>query len=450
MFQTNSRQCTRLLIALISSAALLAACDDDPDLEPSGSDGGGMFIDGADQTDSGIVQNPDAGVVDGGLGDAGSADAAVPDPGPRYQGVAVVLSDFQSMSLTLIDRESLTVTKNGCVDSGTRAPALTKAFEGDTVLSSSPTDDGTILLIDRANATLTWVEPSDCSIVRQLDVSSGFSSNPQDALVVGNSVYVTRYAQDQQGQGSDVVVMDINSGLQSGRIPLATEATPATVWPRPDRLHRIGDRLLVSLNNISGDFSAYGTGRIVVIDLNTNQVVSRLDLPTLQNCGALASPSGSTSVAVVCRGSFSASDDGLSASGVALFADPVANPSATPTLLAASTVGRPLSIASLALLSDTAGFVLAQGVFGGTPVDAVWQFDSAQSQATRRLEGSGTFRLQSLLHDLDAQRLLIADADPANPRIEVLDISNAGAPMPASPVQASGMTGLPPQHMVLF
>ncbi|MDZ4696674.1 MAG: hypothetical protein SGI86_16140, partial [Deltaproteobacteria bacterium] len=171
--------------------SLIAACDDDDGGKNSPADGG--FVDGSSIV---TIDAAVAPMVDGdGISvhpDGGNADAN-PNATRVVGGIAVVLSDYASMSLTLVNSDTGAVEKEKCVTSGTVAPNLSLAFTGDVVLPSSPLVGGKVVLIDRKNGTLTWVDPADCKVVRQISVATGFFANPHDAAQIGDLIFVSRH-----------------------------------------------------------------------------------------------------------------------------------------------------------------------------------------------------------------------------------------------------------------
>src|SRR5580765_8285852 len=180
--------------ALIAAAAAFSGCGDDPR-----SDGGG-------------------GTVSGG---------------------AVINSDFLSTSVSLIDTQGALVRAD-CIHSttaGTGSPTIS----GDVVLPSQPQRGGKIVLVDRGNTALTFVDPTTCAVDRQFSVKGGFEmANPHDVVIVADGkAYVTRYAKnaapaDPMAAGDDLLIIDPRDGTVGGRIDLSAYAS--TDFPAsPDR-----------------------------------------------------------------------------------------------------------------------------------------------------------------------------------------------------------------------
>jgi hypothetical protein len=435
-------------VFFVLSLALAGACsDDDKPQKDAGADVGAADVGAADQ-------GADGPAADGPEGDAGETPPVV----PAGTGIAVISSDYQSISLSLLDPKTLAVTKDDCVNSGTTSPKLTKAFSGDVVLPSQP-QGGKVVLIDRKNNTLTWVDPKTCDVERQINVSTGFNANPHDVVTVGGRLYVTRYelnkkptaAADDYDEGSDVLIVDAATGKVEGRIDMTPHTTKAagTVLPRPDRAVLVDDRIYVSLNNIGPSFAEdeMGHGRVVVIDPAQKKVVETLDLGSLKNCGIVDVSLEPAGLIVPCNGNFAVKDNTqIQSSGVAWF--PLRASSPAETTLAGSKFGRPVSFENLASMSHDAAYVVVPGAFGGSPNDEVQAFDLTPSKAPSKFyEGSAGFVLGGLLVDRDKKQLFVAHADAAKPRVHVFDLAQPLSPKAKKEVDVSAATGLPPRSL---
>ena len=120
-----------------------------------------------------------------------------------------------------------------------------KTISGDVVLPSQPQRGGQVVLIDRGNTALTFVNPATCVVDRQHSVKAGFNfANPHDVVIVSDSkAYVTRYDRNAapanpMAAGDDVLIIDPRDGALRGRIDLSSYAptvTGATIQARPDR-----------------------------------------------------------------------------------------------------------------------------------------------------------------------------------------------------------------------
>jgi hypothetical protein len=402
---------------------------------------------GCDDADDG------APAADGGLGDAGLSDAGAPTAGgPR--GIAIVMGDYMnSAAVSLYDPAAGAVIKDNCVGSGTRAPQLSVALSSDLTLPSRPQPRNELLVIDRGNATLTWVDPATCAVLRQVNVSSGWKGNPQDAIAVGgNKLYVPRFGRNpaNAAEGDDVLVLDGATGAATGRIDLSAQR--ATGEPqrlaRPTRglLHE--GKVYLVLNHLSEDYMTAGPGKVVILDPATDTVTGAIELPTLKNCGSVTTVLGQPQTLVVsCNGVFADGPRQIDASGIATV-DVSATPPAV-TVLPASKFGRPVGSVPHPLTSKSLGFVIVAGTFGsmgmpGTP-DELWTFDLAAGTAQKLVNGNGAFAT-TLFVDAAGGRLLLGDAADKTPKVDVYGLAG-GAPARTGSFAPSASTGLPPRHM---
>lgn len=455
----------RLGLPTLGLAALaLAACGDDgagPGDAASAADG--AWTDAAPAPDG--APTPDGAPAPDGQPAPDAAPApdggVTPDaqPGPQARGIAAILSDYRSMSLTLYNPATGVVERERCVDSGTRAPTLTQAFSGDVVLPSAPLPDGQLVLIDRGNGTLTWVDPVTCRVERQISVATGFFANPHDVVQVGQRLYVSRYERNPNptpapgdfDEGDDVLIVDLGTAQPVGRIDLSGRAAPAagTVLPRPDRLVRDGDTLYVTLGSLGPNFSAdeVGHGRVVAIDLPSGTVRGNLDVTALQNCGGAQLVREPKGLLLSCNGNFGRFDGSqIQTSGLAwLPLDAQGGLAGTPEIVPATVFGRPLSFSDVLVVEGRFVYTVVPGEFGGAVKDAVWVTDRGPGGASRRFfEGASGFVLGTLLHDPVRQRLWVAHADRARPRVAVFDVRAPGNPVAAGELNVSLTTGLPP------
>jgi hypothetical protein len=403
-------------------------------------------------------QRPDAGAPRPDAGpDAGSGSESEPAPGV---GIAVVNSDFSSTSISLVDGATGDVTKGDCIDSGTTPPANSLALSSDVVLPSWPQPDHPLVVIDRGNGALTWIDPATCVPLRQLDVSTGFFANPHDLIgVSATKAYVTRYERnatptpdpDDRDDGEDVLIIDPSIPAVTGRIDLSSYAVPVAgkaIQARPDRARLIDGKLYVVLANIAGDFKALSHGRVVVIDTATDQVTATVDIPDLINCSAPSYIAATKTLAVSCAGDFTTADPSTS-SGIA-YIDLAATPIAEIRHQAASAFGGRAIGAYSGIANDgTLGFAVTPGVFGAEPHDRLWSFSVASGQATKVTDAADSFILGTLLADSTHKRLYLTDALASTPRIHLYDYSTAPATLQTShPTDAAH--GLPPRELAWY
>ena len=213
------------------------------------------------------------------------------------------------------------------------APAPRRS-RGDVVLPSQPQRGGQVVLIDRGNTALTFVNPATCAVDRQFSVKGGFNmANPHDVVIVSDSkAYVTRYGKNAapaNADGGGRRRADPRSARRHGRRPhrpVRVRVGGLSGQPRP-RDHR-GRQGGGDAEPLERDLYTYGDGSVVVIDPATDQVVQNLALGGLKNCEGLDYLRATKTVLVACGGSFGSTEQALE-SGIA-----VIDVSTTPATLA--------------------------------------------------------------------------------------------------------------------
>ncbi len=389
--------------------------------------------------------------------DAGSGDVATPGAG-----LVVVNNDpnFATTSISLLDRSTGQVTRGDCIDSGAHPPGVTLALSGDVVVPSWPQPGHPVLVIDRANSVLTWLDPTTCAPTHQLDVSTGFAANPHDVIGVSpTKAYVTRYGFNptptldptDHDDGDDLLIIDPSVPAVTGRIDLSSYVIPVTgavMKARPDRARLIGDTLFVALNEINDDFGkAVAHGRVIAIDTATDQVTATIDIPELANCADLSYVEASKTLVVLCTGDYLA--DPVQTSGIA-YIDVTASPPVEVRHQMASAFGGRTLAAYTGIARDGAlGFGVTAGEFGGTPHDQLWSFDVASGQATTVTDAMDSFVYGTVLVDPGHQRLYLTDAFGNAPRVQIYDYSS-GTAMHQTSVTADAEHGLLPRAIAWY
>ena len=233
--------------------------------------------------------------------------------GPCGHALVVVSTDYASTSVAIVGFDG-TVHAPAILTSGSEAPGLSVALSGDVVAASERATDGRVVLIDRYPASaITWLEPRAPEAPTQLDVQTGFASNPQDVLDLGDGrALVARYESNLDAgrepfdAGSDLLVVDTRTPAVVGRIDLGPAMTGAApgILPRPARLRRVGDRVAVLLAAYSADFSDSADARVALVDPAQGTVDGFVVLDGLRGCSAFdVAPSG-TRLLVGCSGTF--------------------------------------------------------------------------------------------------------------------------------------------------
>jgi hypothetical protein len=389
-----------------------------------------------------------------GNGDTAASGSAGPT------GLAVIHGsiDYTSSLLSLVDPATATLVHDNCLNSGSMAPQLSQALSGDVVLPSAPLPGHPLVLIDRTNNALVWVNPADCTVTREISVSTGFAADPHDVVAVAaNKFYVTRNSTNLKpsadpsdlDEGADLLVLDLDLGKAVARIDLSPYATGgAGINPNPDRARVLGGKIYLTLNNFSADFSQAGPGRVVVVDPTTDTVSSVIDLPAFKDCGAIVPvPGQEGALAVACFGAPADGANQINASGVALI-DTSVSPATVQPLMAAA-FGRPVSFADLAVVSPTLAFVVVPGDFSGSPPDGLWQFDFTRGVPQKLLDASTDYVLGGLVFDPATQRVFLGDADAQSPELRVFDVS-VWPPAEMASLVSDPAKGLLPRALGLY
>lgn len=242
-----------------------------------------------------------------------STGGASLDEGPCGHGLVVVTSDYQSTSTAIIDWSGV-VHSARLLGSGSSSPGLGAALSGDVVSPGERVESGRVVLIDRFPAgVLSFVDPKSAEVLHQTSVGTGFAANPQDYLELeSGEAYVSRYESNASpgaesfDEGGDLLILDDDGRRIAGRVDLGRALVGADpeLLPRPSRMLRLGERVVVLLSSYSRSFTVSGDARLALVDPETHTVTGWVALPGARGCSALArSPSGAR-IAVGCSGSF--------------------------------------------------------------------------------------------------------------------------------------------------
>ncbi len=381
--------------------------------------------------------------LDGGMSGEGGAASVCP------AAIVVADSDYTSTNISVLDPSGAMLSQS-VLSSGSAVPGLSAALSGDIVLplARSP---GTIVLIDQfPNAVITWLDPSTASVIHQLNVGTGFSSNPHDYVeVTPTKAYVTRYesnmsagAQPNDG-GGDLLIVNPQTATVTGRVAFAPEGA---FLPRPDRMMRVGDDVWVSLERWDATFTTAGDARLAGVATADDSIGWTLDLSGVANCtGVARAPSGKV-VALSCSG-VSGDTDPLARSAVVLLDATARPPTEMKRFAATSLLGT-----ALGYTIDFASESLLVGVLPGDKMakrnDVAYALDLNAGAARMLIDAGAAFVLGDVRCLPGCGDLcFIADAN-AN----ALRIWKAGGssldPRPSVPVDPA--IGLPPRSLGAF
>ena len=391
-------------------------------------------------------------------------DCARPDAPTPYTvpcGVAVLGREgFDTTTLSVLDPDDGKVAADGFLDSGSTAPGLTATLSGDVAAARNPNADGELVVIDRAASTLTWIEPVTLKVRAQMSVgAANYGVNPQDALTMGNKMYVSRYdavfdgATGNVNEGDDLAVINLVTRKVTGRIALTDQAAPvagttATILARPVGLQRVDTLVYVLLQSLALDWKAQGSAVLVVIDTASDSVVKRLVLGNRRNCGMGALDPERAELIFTCSGQYLSPTQRDESALVVL---DVANP-------LSPTVAREIPASVLAgtrVFSFEGVSLVGKGLVAVTTLDPIGTEGAA---VTVRTDGSDP-RVTSLLETTEYWSLSLV-ADPYRGHVWVADGRVDAPAVSLFAVGADGngkltvrstfTRGLPPTSIVAF
>jgi hypothetical protein len=287
-------------------------------------------------------------------------------------GIAIVSSNKSqtSMALSLAPLDATAVEKDECLHSGTVSAKLTTALSGDVDLPTAEQPLHEIALIDRMNATVTWVAPESCEVLRQMSVGAGLAPYDVIAGLPGGKAYVTRHARNPSNanEGGDILIIDIASAVAKGRIDLSASVSATTppakpLLPFPTRGLFLNGKVYVVLGHMSEDLTVAGVGRVVVIDPNTDTVTGTIDLPGVENCGVIKpveGPGDGPQFITSCGGMDSETMGSSPKTGLPLVDVGMTPPKVTVYLASTSPVDNPASATEVSGLGPGHGVKVSQ------------------------------------------------------------------------------------------
>ncbi len=396
--------------------------------------------------------DPTRANIDGGAGEAGQ---------PLASGIAVVNSDYKSTSISFLDRDgNVLKDKDGCFNSGSGPAGLAMTLSGNVDLPTQTPFGSPVVVIDRRNAVLTWLDPATCTPLGQLAVGTGFTAYPHDYVMLSpTKAYVTRYeenaaataAPDDFDDGNDLLIVDPSQPKIVGRIDLKPYAPAgAGMLPRADRAVLAGGKVYVSLNAITGDLKHYGAGRIVVVDPALDQVVGTIDPPTVMDCGALAYSASDNRLLVACNGDYSAGVQQVASSAIVVI-DLTATPPAVAAQIPASSVGTmPFSNWVVAPLDTTTVLAVSQGDFSNTPPDRLWALSLVGAAPAEVFTSTEAYALGAILGDPDKARLFVANGTTKSSAFVQTFAVASGTLTATAAIKANPSQKLPPRALAWY
>jgi hypothetical protein len=369
----------------------------------------------------------------------------------------ILNSDYQSSTVSLYDPATKTL-----VDDCLFANELSK----DTALPTG-LQGGEVVIIDRAESLLDFVNPHDCQVRAQISVSTGgFNANPHDVVhISATKAYVARYEKnaaptptpDDFDEGDDLLIVDPTALKVTGRIDLSPYAS-TTVDPllqaRPDRAVLSNGLVYVTLNNLSADFSADGPGVVVVVDPSTDTVMAPpIDLSPYTGCSGIVADDANKKLYVSCGGEYTDTDQTATSALVEIElsgATPMVHEIAGGKSLGLGT--QPVSETAAALFGGTAYAATAGALDpttnAQTAPDTLYAIATDGGAATKVIEG-GAYNLGRPAVDPSSKTLFLPDGDSVTPLIRVFDVSGA-SPVPGTAFEPNPNEHLPPREAAWY
>lgn len=459
------------LIGLVALASVALGCSDSPSGRPDGGAGadaaagasgtaGGAMAGAGGSAVAGAAGSAAGGAAGGGTAGASGAAGAAPLAPPTPVGLAALNSDsmYDATSLSILATGG-GLTRPDCVDS--KVPTTggsTPVLSTDVVFPSQPQRGGNVVIVDRGNGALTSVNPSSCAVVRQVAVpnATNLKTDMHDVVIASDSnAYVTRYsldatATDPSKMGNDVITIDPATGTFKSRISLdayASTATGATILARPDRALIANGQIAVSLGEIDAAYSAYGEGKVVLIDPATDTVTASVSVTGLYDCEGMNYLAASKTLLVACGGPY-ADPDQLAKSGIAVIDLSVSPPQLTRTITSDAFGTLPISfawvLAAPTAASPSRAFASASDPNLVMP-DVLYVFDFAAATATQ-IGTADPFAIGPSA--ATASLLFVPEALPTSPKIQLYDIT--GTPQPTIAFASDTVTMLSPTAVAWY
>ncbi len=377
---------------------------------------------------------------------AGTYETALPAAGNR---LAVLGSDYKSSALSLLAADTQVRVGAALWHSGSQVSAATTALSGDAALAQTPWDDGRIVIIDRGNAVITFWQPTDRSI-RQIPVSTGFYSNPQDVIPIdAHKMYVVRMKRNPAptadpadfDEGDDVLIVDPTDGKLLGRIDLAPYASEPGLVAAGSRVPWAGIRLWLPLQSLAADFSHQGDARILEIDPVTDSIIHQVDIPNIKNCIAMSWQPDIQGFVAVCPGAYSDKADQGAHAGIVLLTPGNAMPSAQVLFHAsdfggATTLGR-----DVACVPGGHCLVVTPGDPDSNTPDRIWRFETAGGKPVQVGAGSGPFSVSGMFAGATTNGSIVI-GDRTNPSGDVRVFALTATTTTERPATTSNPGGL--------
>ncbi|HEX2660550.1 MAG TPA: hypothetical protein VHU40_19850 [Polyangia bacterium] len=376
--------------------------------------------------------------------------------------LAIVHSDYATSRVSLY-RPADGRLVDACTGSTSTDPGLVQPLSSDLILPTQQVG-GELVLIDSSSSVVTFLDPSTCAARGQVSVSTGgFKAYPHDFVTVSaHKAYVTRSALNAKAtveagdfdDGDDLLIVDPTALTVTGRIGLSAVAAPGPLGEatqaRPDRAVLVGTRVYVTLSSADAKFSAWGQGRVAIVDTATDTVTGTLALPGQKNCSGLNYVVATKRLYVSCGGAYT--EDQVAEAALVEIDVSTATPVIKQTIRATQLDGQPINFAYTAELGDAA-FVGTLGTIGNAMFgtvdapDGFFRVSLTTGDVKPVAEGTA-YDLGSAAVDKATGRVFLPDADAATPRIRVFTAD--GEPATAADFDSNPSAHLPPRGLAWY
>lgn len=270
--------------------------------------------------------------------------------GPFGRGVVLINTDYTSASVALVSFDGQ-ILSSAFTGSGERL------MSGDLAAPTMPVVGDDVVILDRANALVSWFDVRKGETRGQFHVDGDERGrNPWDYLPISpEKAYVTRYDRwpGKTVHGDVIVVNPKTASVLSPvekRIPIEPSLTLPSEddWVHPARGVVVGDRAYVTVVVATVDYK-YSDSYLVVIDTNSDAVIEAKPLTGLHDCTSVALSPERDRLAIGCSGDLhavGALSQERSALAVLSLPDLAEVKRISPSVFATGPVGFSLSFAS--------------------------------------------------------------------------------------------------------
>jgi hypothetical protein len=388
-------------------------------------------------------------------------------PGLCGRGVVVVSSDYATSNVSFVGFDGAVLSES-VVSSASTTTGLSPPLSGDVVLPTMPATGSRIVLIDRyPAAVLTWVDVETGGVASQLDIRTGFFSNPQDYVPVSPvRAYVPRYGSNPApGQvafdrGNDMLVVDPSGPAVTDRVDLQPAMTgqAASLLPSAGRALEANGLVFGMLDGFSADFETEAPARLVTVDPESGEMLGVKTLDGAHNCRGMALSPDGTEIALSCSGMLA--PPRIDQSWL-VFVTAQKNPSEVARYPATAFGDRPLGF-GVAYASRATVLFTSLGTFADESPgdDRVIELDratgasrvvleSAQSQ-TCTSSGHCPFSIGDVVCAPACSVCFVADAAPTRSQVHRFTVDADGQVLPPESITVERTIGLPPRYLQLF